>query len=114
MALIRYPIRITGLALLALALVLLVADLAAVDWATGSGFTMDPLGALLYAVTPDMLNASQAFIQRYVWPALWDPGIQTVLTWWDVAVIGGLGLLLTVLARRPAPRVDPAAVETAG
>ena len=114
MALIRFPFRLLGMALLALALVLLIADLAAVDWTTRTGFQMEPLGALLYAVAPDLLNGSQAFIQRYVWPPLWDPGIQTVLTWWDVGVIGTLGAVLTFLARRPVRKPDPAAVETAG
>ncbi|MFK7793571.1 MAG: hypothetical protein AB8B88_12985 [Devosiaceae bacterium] len=114
MAIIRFPIRLLGLALLAIGLVLLADDLAAVDWSALTGFAPEPLGALLYATVPDWLNGSQAFIQRYVWPYLWDPIIQTALTWWDWAVVGVLGLVLAVLARRPKPRSDAAAIETAG
>lgn len=114
MAIIRYPFRLLGLALIAIALVLLADDLASMDWANFSGFAPSALGALLYESVPDLLNGSQAFIQRYVWPYLWDPIIQTALTWWDWAAIGGLGMILAVLARRPRVKIDPAAVETAG
>lgn len=114
MAVIRFPIRLLGLALIAVALVLLADDLVAVDWASFSGFAPEPLGALIYATVPDLLNGTQAFIQRYVWPYLWDPIIQTALTWWDWAAIGGFRLILAILARRPKVKVDAAAVETAG
>lgn len=114
MSIIRFPIRLFGLALMAVALVLLADDLVAVEWNGLSGFAPDPLGALIYATVPDWLNATQAFIQRYVWPFLWDPIIQTVLTWWDWAAIGGFGFLLAALARRPKVKLDPARVETAG
>ena len=114
MTVIRYPIRLFGFALLAIALVLLADDVAAMDWPSLSSFAPEPLGALIYATAPDLLNGSQAFIQRYVWPYLWDPIIQNVLTWWDWAAIGGLGLILATVARRPRPKVDAAAMETAG
>lgn len=114
MAIIRYPFRLLGLALIAIALVLLADDLASMNWSTFADFTPSALGALLYENVPNLLNGSQAFIQRYVWPYLWDPIIQTALTWWDWAAIGGLGLIIAALARRPRVKVDPAAVETAG
>ena len=114
MAFIRFPIRLIGLALIAIALVLLADDLASMDWSTVSGFAPAPLGELFYQAFPDVLNASQAFIQRYVWPYLWDPIIQTLLTWWDWLAIGAFGLLLATIARRPAIKTDAAAVETAG
>ncbi len=114
MAVIRFPIRLLGLALIAVALVLLADDLAAVDWDSLTGFAPTPLGALFYATIPDLLNGAQAFIQRAVWPYLWDPIIQTALTWWDWAAIGGFGFVLAMLARRPRVKIDAAAVETAG
>lgn len=114
MVLIRYPVRLLGYALLALALVLLVDDIAQMDWPQVSGFTPDALGALLHQAVPQGLNLAQALIQRYVSPFLWDPVIQTVLLLWDWAVFGLLGVLLALAARRPSDRPDPAAVETAG
>ena len=104
---IRYLIRLTGLFLVAIAIVLLADDVARIDFASLSGFEPQPLGALLYALMPEALNASQAFIQRYVWPPLWDPMIQTVLTWWDFAVVGAVGVALAAAARRRPVRVDP-------
>ena len=114
MAVIRYPIRLIGQMLIALALVLLANDLVASDRSQPSSFAPEPLGALIFSLSPDLLNGTQAFIQRYVWPYLWDPILQTALTWWDWAAIGGLGLLLAVLARRPKRKPDAARVETAG
>ncbi len=40
------------------------------------------------------LNFLQAIIQRYVHPALWEPGIVTVLTWRASLVLFGGGLLM--------------------
>lgn len=114
MALFRFPIRLVGLSLVAIALVLLTDDFASMDWSTISGFAPSSLGELLYGASPELLNVSQAFIQRYIWPFLWDPIIQTVLTWWDWASIGVLGLIIAALARRPEIKTDAAAVETAG
>lgn len=114
MAVIRFPIRLLGLALLAIALVLLADDLAAMDWSSFSGFTPQLLGDLFYATIPEWLNGAQSYIQRSISPFLWDPVIQTILLWWDWAAIGGLGLILAVIARRPKVKIDAAAVETAG
>ncbi|MBV6656576.1 MAG: hypothetical protein KI785_02290 [Devosiaceae bacterium] len=114
MSLIRFPIRLLGLALIACALVLLADDVAQMEWPALAGFTPDPLGALIHSVAPQALNLTQAIIQRFVSPFLWDPILQTVLTFWDWAVFGTLGLLLATLARRPKDRPDPIAIETAG
>ena len=93
---------------------LLANDLAMTDWSQPSSFAPEPLGALLFGLSPDLLNGTQAFIQRYIWPYLWDPILQTVLTWWDWVAIGGFGLLLAALARRPKRKPDAARIETAG
>ncbi|MEM6384259.1 MAG: hypothetical protein AAF739_16420 [Pseudomonadota bacterium] len=114
MFLIRYPIRLLGLVLIAVALVLLADDVAQMNWPELSGFTPDPLGELLYNIIPQGLNLAQAIIQRFVSPFLWDPVIQSILRLWDWGVFGGLGLVLATLARRPREKQDPAAVETAG
>ena len=57
-------------------------------------------GKLWFDIHPGSLNATQAVIQRYVLPALWDPVIQTVLTWPAWAVLGVPGFLLAWLFRR--------------
>ena len=36
---------------------------------------MASLGQLWFSLSPETLNLSQAVIQRYVSPELWDPGI---------------------------------------
>lgn len=46
------------------------------------------------------LNLVQAVVQRYLHPAVWDSGIQPVLTWPAVLVLGVPGLLFLLLARR--------------
>lgn len=62
-----------------------------------------PLGELWYAVHPGSLNVSQAVVQRYISPALWDPYIQGLLVAPGWAVLGVLGIVLLVLARVLAP-----------
>jgi hypothetical protein len=42
----------------------------------------------------------QAFTQRYVLPALWDPVIVTILLWPATMVLGIPGILLVRLTRK--------------
>ena len=53
------------------------------------------LGPLWFSIDPGSLNVSQAVIQRYLRPDIWDPGIVTVLTWptWLVFAIPRVILL---------------------
>jgi len=45
----------------------------------------------------DSLLMLQPAIERHISPALWDPGIQTVLEWPAVADLAGLGVIFWVL-----------------
>ena len=56
------------------------------DWRPSS------FGELAFRLAPEWLNLSQAIIQRYVSPWVWDPVIQTVLLWPAWPVLGALGL----------------------
>ena len=83
---------------------LAVAAWEAIAWFEAGIWRPMPLGEVWFRLAPESLNVSQAVIQRYVSPWLWDPAIQTVLTWTGWAVLGGLGILLVLLARLARPR----------
>jgi len=59
------------------------------------------LGELWYMVDPQGLNFTQAITQRYLFPALWDPIVTTVLLWpaWADFIIPG-ALLLIIFRKR--------------
>lgn len=58
------------------------------------------LGELWFMLDPDSLNLTQAIIQRYLLPSIWDPGITTLLLWpaWLDFLVPGI--VLTVLFKR--------------
>ena len=62
------------------------------------------LGELWFTLDTGSLNLSQAVIQRYVHPAIWDPGIITLLRSPSWIFFGILGILLLALCRRRAHR----------
>ena len=95
---IRFVFRLAGLVFLAAGAVFLFNDLAA----SGSleALRLTSFGGFWYAQSPETLNLSQAVIQRHVAPFLWDPVLQTVLTWPLAAVVAGLGALFLVLTAR--------------
>lgn len=70
----------------------------------GGPFSLSALGALWAQIDFSSLNATQAFVQRYLFPWLWDPAIQTWLTWPAVLALGAPGLLLVLLFRRRGDR----------
>ncbi len=94
--------RIIGYLFIALALLVLGSDL--VRALAEGGYRAEALGALWFRLDVTSLNLVQAVIQRYIWPALWDPGIATVLQWPAWLVFAGLGIVLLALSfrrRRP-------------
>jgi len=94
--------RIIGWILVSIALMLagaeLVSSLRAGEWAP------QLLGQLWFEFDSGSLNFLQAIIQRYLLPALWDPGIVTLLLWpaWLVFIIPG-ALLLILFRKRDDP-----------
>lgn len=79
---------------------------------TGS-YRMLAAGELWYALDRGSLNLTQAVVQRYLLPALWDPVIVTVLLWPAWALLGAPGAALLVasvpirIGRQPRqPRKD--------
>ena len=90
--------RILGLLFIAAAVVAVGWDL--VGWINTGAYQGMALGSLWYTIDVGSLNFSQAVIQRYVHPAVWDPAIATVLLWPAWAVFAGLGLILVVAFRR--------------
>lgn len=65
-----------------------------------SSIVMTSLGQDWFNWSVDTLNFSQAIIQRYVHPYLWDPIIQTVLQWPSWLVFFGLALIFALLGRQ--------------
>jgi len=58
------------------------------------------IGYLWFKIDTGSLNLSQAVIQRYVHPSLWDPVIVTVLQWPAWITLGILGPTLALLFRK--------------
>ena len=99
---IRFLFR--ALALLALAVAVVMAVLDATRSIGASELMLTPLGVSWYSVSPETLNLSQAVIQRYTLPALWDPVMIWILTLPGFVVFLGLALILYVIGRRPSRR----------
>ncbi|WP_169569496.1 hypothetical protein [Sneathiella limimaris] len=59
-------------------------------------WTPQLLGQLWFELHPESLNLTQAIIQRYLIPQLWDPVVVEILLWpaWLVFAIPGVALLL--------------------
>jgi len=64
------------------------------DFISGEGaLILRPLGQYWFEVSPNSLQLIQPAIERYLHPYLWDPLIQSVLTWPAAMVFGGLTIL---------------------
>ena len=96
--LLRLLFRLGGYVMLACALVAIIAD--ASKSIARSELVLLPLGQLWFDHAPVSLSLAQAAIQRHVSPFLWDPVIQTLLTWPIWGVLGPLGLILLWLGTR--------------
>ena len=65
----------------------------------------DPLafGYFWYSLSPGGINLTQAIVERYLHPFLWDPVAIEILQWptWLVAGVPGLALALAFRRREP-------------
>jgi len=93
-------------ALFALAMALITAVLDITRSIADSTLIMTPLGVDWFNLSPSTLNLSQATVQRYVHPYLWDPVIQTILQAPSWFVFGALWLVLSLLGRRRKTRFN--------
>ena len=59
-----------------------------------------PLGQMVFDLWPALLPNLQAGVQRYLHPAIWDPGIQSLLLMPGWLVFGAPGVILVILCRR--------------
>jgi hypothetical protein len=87
---------------------LAAAAVAVVDlWpvAPGDGeFRLNALGEWWFWAHKDTLQALQPAVERHLSPALWDPGIQTLLEWPFAIELAVLGILFRLPARPPPSR----------
>lgn len=65
-----------------------------------SSLIMTALGQDWFNFSPSSLNLSQALVQRYVHPSIWDPGIQTILLAPSWLVFGVLAMVFALFGRR--------------
>jgi ABC-type Fe3+ transport system permease subunit len=66
------------------------------------------LGQLWFDLDRSSLNLTQAIVQRYIHPFLWDPLIVSLLLCWAFAVLVLLGLLILTISSRRMRRRLPA------
>jgi hypothetical protein len=92
---VRFVVRLLGAILVAAGLAV-----AAVDLSAGVGPLATSAGELWYRIDPGSLNLTQAVIQRYVHPGLYDPVLLTVLLWPAALVLGVPGAVLLLLTGR--------------
>jgi len=81
-----------------LTVLFLAAAIAAAISDVVSGNGMASLGELWFAIHPGSLNLSQAVIQRYLSPELWDPTIIWVLGQPATVAFGLMALLFFLAA----------------
>jgi len=95
--------RILGWLLLALALMAVGAE--AVASLRAGAWQPMPLGQFWYDLDRGSLNLMQALVQRYLAPAIWDPGVIAVLQWptWLIILIPAAIFLLLGRRRYQSP-----------
>ncbi|MGI9499473.1 MAG: hypothetical protein ACR2P3_05515, partial [Geminicoccaceae bacterium] len=84
-----------GILLLVLALLAFLYEV--VMAADSGGYRAIAAGELWFRLQPYSLNLSQAIIQRYLHPGLWDPVIVSALQWPAWSLLGAPGAVLAIL-----------------
>lgn len=90
--------RILGLWLLAMAFIALVVD--GVKSIAQSGLVLTSLGEGWFSLHPPSLNLTQAIIERYTFPFLWDPILLTIMLLPVWLIFGLFGALFLYIGRR--------------
>lgn len=86
--------RLLGMVFLALGIAVLLADVLGAQ----NGFRLTALGEWWFWLHPESLQMLQPAVERHLSPALWDPGIQTLLEWPLAAQLFALAGLCFVVA----------------
>jgi hypothetical protein len=94
-------LRALGLLFLAVGFVSLVVD--GVRTIASANLVITPLGQAWFDLHPGSLNLTQAVIERYTFPFLWDPVFVSVLLMPGWVVFTVIGALIYYLGRRRAP-----------
>jgi hypothetical protein len=96
--------RLVGWIFLLAGLSVLVRDL--MVWMDTRRFAPIALGQLWFDVNRSSLNLTQAVVQRYIHPFVWDPIIVSILLCWAFPVLVVLGLaILAISGGRVRPRL---------
>jgi hypothetical protein len=90
--------RIIGLIFLTLAFIALTAD--AVRALDSGYFQPRSLGETWFMLHASSLNFSQAIVQRYLLPELWDPVIASILRLPAALNFSVVGVALLIMSRR--------------
>ena len=85
-----------GWTLAAIALLALAYEF--ISFAESGTYRPIPAGELWFAAHVASLNLTQAMVQRYLHPFLWDPIIATVLRWPAWSLLGAPGAILVAIA----------------
>ncbi|MBY8978087.1 hypothetical protein KHP62_19915 [Rhodobacteraceae bacterium NNCM2] len=91
-------IRILGAVIFLIGLLMLIADLVT-GLTSGSGIEIRALGSWWAEVDRDSLLLLQPAVERHLSPALWDPGIQTLLEWPAAPQFMTLGAVIWLIGR---------------
>ena len=69
-------------------------------WLDQGIYHITAAGELWYKMSPSTLNVTQAVVQRYITPLIWDYGFRPVLLMPAWLVLAVLGALILVIFRR--------------
>lgn len=95
---IRFVFRVLGMAALSIAVILAVLDGART--VAASKLVLTPLGTSWFSVSPDTLNGTQAAVQRYLHPAIWDPFMIWILNQPGALVMAILAAIFYMLGNK--------------
>ncbi len=101
---IRLLLRFIGLWFVAGAAIFFVID--AAKSISASAWLTTSLGQSWFELSSGTLNISQAIVQRYLHPAIWDPGIQNILLMPSFVVLAVIGIFFMFIGRKRRPAKD--------